>query len=178
MLWLAYHNSEIDWKTEEVKMMRYPEKCRRQWRLKQGKSEWEKQKEEEWKEEEGKKQEEKKKKKNKKIKGSKVIDMKKIAEEWEIWDEKEEAVRLAEEIKKLVLEQFHKQIKVFGKKQNVGLCNRSEGGICIEEREGISVIKREKRGGVQVHIGTTEERVYQTLKVTSNGTSVFCGKKE
>jgi len=30
MLWLAHHNPEIDWKTEEVKMMRFPEECRKQ----------------------------------------------------------------------------------------------------------------------------------------------------
>jgi len=30
--------------------------------------------------------------------------VKKVAEEWEIWDEKEKAVRLEEETKKLVLE--------------------------------------------------------------------------
>ena len=27
MPWLACYNSEIDWRTGEVKMMRYPEKC-------------------------------------------------------------------------------------------------------------------------------------------------------
>jgi len=27
ILWLAYHNSEIDWKMEEIKMTRYPKKC-------------------------------------------------------------------------------------------------------------------------------------------------------
>ena len=47
MLWLAHHNPEIDWRTGEVKMTRCPEKCRKQWRLVQGKSGWEKQKEEE-----------------------------------------------------------------------------------------------------------------------------------
>jgi len=57
--WLACYNSEIDWRTGEVKMMRCPEEYGKQWRLKQGKSGWEKQKEEEEKEEEGKKQEEK-----------------------------------------------------------------------------------------------------------------------
>ena len=39
-----------------------------------------------------------------------------MAEEWEIWDKKEEVTRLEEEVKKLVPEQFHKWIKVFGKK--------------------------------------------------------------
>jgi len=47
MSWLACHNPEIDWKTEEVKITRCPEKCEKQWRPKQRKSEWQKQKEEE-----------------------------------------------------------------------------------------------------------------------------------
>jgi len=32
MLWLAFHNPEIDWRTGEVKMMRCPEECGKQWR--------------------------------------------------------------------------------------------------------------------------------------------------
>ena len=32
MLWLAQCNSKIDWKTGEVKIIRYLEKCKRQWR--------------------------------------------------------------------------------------------------------------------------------------------------
>ena len=40
MPWLACHNLEINWKTEEVKMTRCPEECRRQWRPKQGKLGW------------------------------------------------------------------------------------------------------------------------------------------
>jgi len=55
MPWLARHNPEIDWKTGEVKMTRCPEEYRRQWRLKQGKSGWQKQKEEEAKEKAGRK---------------------------------------------------------------------------------------------------------------------------
>ena len=30
ILWLAYHNPEIDWKIGEVKMMRCPDKCGKQ----------------------------------------------------------------------------------------------------------------------------------------------------
>jgi len=33
MPWLAYHNPEIDWRTEEVKITRCPEECGKQWRL-------------------------------------------------------------------------------------------------------------------------------------------------
>ena len=59
MPWLAHHNPEINQKIGEVKMMRGPEKYGKQWRPKQGKSGWQKQKEEEAKEEAGKKQEKK-----------------------------------------------------------------------------------------------------------------------
>ena len=63
MPWLACHNPEIDWRTEEVKIMRCLEECGKQWRPVQGKLGWEKQKEEEAKEEAGKKKEEKEKRK-------------------------------------------------------------------------------------------------------------------
>jgi len=33
MPWLACHNPEINWRTEEVKMTRCLEKCGKQWRL-------------------------------------------------------------------------------------------------------------------------------------------------
>ena len=42
MLWLARHNFEIDWRMGEVKMMRCPEECEKQWRLVQVKLGWEK----------------------------------------------------------------------------------------------------------------------------------------
>ena len=42
MLWLAHYNPEIDWRTGEVKMMRCPEECGKQWRPVQEKSGWEK----------------------------------------------------------------------------------------------------------------------------------------
>jgi len=36
------------------------------------------------------------------------MEVKKVAEEWKIWDKKEEAVRSEAEAKKLVPENFHK----------------------------------------------------------------------
>ena len=114
MPWVACHNSEIDWKTEEVKMMRCPEECGKQWRPVQGKSGWEKQKEEEAREEKEKRREKKEKKKNQKK--ERTVEVRKVIEEWEIWDEEEEAVKSEVEVKKLVPEKFHKWIKVFGKK--------------------------------------------------------------
>jgi len=82
MPWLAHHNIEINWRTGEVKIMRCPEECGKQWRPVQGKSGWEKQKEEEAKEKAGRKQEEKEKRK--KQKKGKMVEVKRIAEEWEI----------------------------------------------------------------------------------------------
>jgi len=35
------------------------------------------------------------------------MEVKKVAEEWEIWDEEEAVVRLDEEVKKIVPEKFH-----------------------------------------------------------------------
>jgi len=116
MPWLACHNPEIDWKTGEVKMTRCSEECGKQWRSVQGKSGWEKQKEEERKEEVEKRKE--KKKKKKKSKKGRTVEVRKIAEEWEIWDKEEEVAKSEAEAKKLVLERFHRWIKVFGKKQS------------------------------------------------------------
>ena len=47
MSWLAYYNPEIDWRIGEVKIMRCLKEYGKQWRPKQGKSGWEKQKEKE-----------------------------------------------------------------------------------------------------------------------------------
>jgi len=33
MPWLGHHNPEIDWKTEEIKMTRCPDKCEKKWRV-------------------------------------------------------------------------------------------------------------------------------------------------
>ena len=63
-------------------MMRCLEECGKQWRPVQGKLGWEKQKEEVAKEEVGRKREEKDKKK--KQKKGKIMEVKKVAEKWEI----------------------------------------------------------------------------------------------
>ena len=44
MPWLARHNPEVNWRIGEVKMTRCPPECGKQWRLKQGKLGWQKQK--------------------------------------------------------------------------------------------------------------------------------------
>ena len=44
------------------------------------------------------------------------MEVKKIVEEWEIWDKEEKVAKSKEEAKKLVSQRFHKQIHVFRKK--------------------------------------------------------------
>jgi len=56
-------------------------------------------------------------------------------------------------------------------------CNRSQGMICTEERESISLIKRRKRRSKGVHSETDEEGVYKTVKIATNSTGILCREK-
>ena len=48
MPWLRHHNPEINWRTGEVKMMRYPNECGKKWKTgRQMKPGWKKQEERE-----------------------------------------------------------------------------------------------------------------------------------
>ena len=176
MLQLAHHNSEIDWRTEEAQksaensggQSKGSQNSRR--RRKEIRRERTK----------------RKRKEKEKLKKERIIEVKKIAEEWEIWDEEEEVAKLEEETKKLVPECFHKQIYVFGKKtvrknahqKDIGPYNRNKRKICTKKKKNISIVERRERRGVGVHRGTIKERIYQTLKVASNSTGIFCKKEE
>ena len=77
------------------------------------------------------------------------MEVRKVAEKWEIWDEKEEA-------KKLVLEKFYSWIKVFGKKQSERMPMRKQWDYAIEVKEGfipwkgkVYLLSREKREEVR-----------------------------
>jgi len=94
---------------------------------------WEKQKEEEAKEKAGRKQEENEK--MQKQKKAKTMEVKRIAEEWEIWDEKEETAKLEAEAKKLVPEKFHKWIKSLA---------RNSWNECPQGKSGIMPLIQEK----------------------------------
>ena len=47
-----------------------------------------------------------------------MVEVKRVAEEWEIWDEEEEAAKSEAEVKKIVPKKFHLWVKVFRKKQS------------------------------------------------------------
>ena len=184
MPWLECHNPEIDWKTGEVKMMRCLEECEQQWRLVQGKLGWEKQKKEEAKEEAGKRREEKEKKKMRK-KG-KMMEAKKVAEEWEIWDEEEEVAKSEAEAKKLVLEKFHRWIKIFGKKQSERMPMRKLWDHAIEVKEGfvlrkgkVYLLSREEREEVREFVKEQLRKGYiQPSKSLQMAPVFFVGKKD
>ena len=139
-------------------MMRCSEEYGKQWRPKQGKLEWQKQEEEEKKVEARRKQEEKEEQKSKnfcsfehritrtkkkKQKKRKTVEVKRVVEEWEIWDEEEEVAKSKVEVKKLVLEKFHKWIKVFSKKQSEWMPTRKIWDHAIDMKERF-VLRKEK----------------------------------
>jgi len=72
-----------------------------------------------------------------------MMEVNKVAEEWKIWDKKEEAARLEEEAKKLVPKQFHKWIKVFRKKASERMLMWKVWDYVIDLKEGF-VLKKEK----------------------------------
>ena len=185
--WLARYNSKIDWKTGEVKITRCPEECGKQQKLKQGKPGQQKQKEEEIKEEVGKRREEKtEKQKKKKPKKERTMEVKRVAEEWEIWNKKEKAAKLEAKAKKLVPEQFYKWIKVFGKKQLKRMPIRKIWDHAIDIKEGfvprkekVYLLSRKEREEVCKFIQEQLRKGYiRPLKLPQTAPVFFIGKKD
>ena len=186
MLWLARHNLEVNWRTGKVKMTRCPKECGKQWRLKQGKSGWQKQKEEEAKEEVGKRREKRSEKQKKKPKKERPIEVKRLIEEWEIWDEEEEAAKSEADAKKLVPEKFHKWIKVFSKKQLERMPTRKIWDHVIDMKEGfvprkekVYPLSREEREEVREFIQEQLRKGYiRPSKSPQTVPVFFVGKKD
>ena len=146
----------------------------------QGKSGWEKQKEEEAREEVEKKKEEKEKKK--KQRKEKIAEIRKVAEEWEIWEEEEEAAKSEEEAKKLVPEKFHEWIKVFGKKQSERMPIRKLWDHAIDVKEGfvprkgkVYLLSREEREFVKKQL---QKGYIWPSKSPQTAPVFFVGKKD
>ena len=66
----------------------------------------------------------------------KTAEIRRVAEEWEIWEEEEEAAKSEAEVKKLVPEKFHEWIKVFGKKQSERMPIRKLWDHVIDVKKG------------------------------------------
>ena len=84
--------------------------------------------------EEVERKQEKKNRKKKQKKG-KIVEVKRVVEKWEIWDEEKEAAKSEVETGKLVPEKFHKWIKVFDKKQSEWMPKRKVWDHVIEMKE-------------------------------------------
>ena len=165
-------------------MTRCPEECGKQWKPVQGKSGWEKQKEEEATEEVEKKREEKERRK--KQKKGRSVEVRKVVEECEIWDEDEEAERSEAEAKKLVPEEFHRWIKIFGKKQSERMLTRKIWDHVIDVKEGFILRKgkvyplsREEREEVREFLKDQLSKGYiQPSKSLQMAPVFFVGKKD
>ena len=136
-------------------------------------------------EEAGKKREEKVEKQKKRQKKEKTIEVKRVTEEWEIWDKEEKAVKLEAEAKKLVLEKFHKWIKVFGKKQSEQMSMRKIWDHTIDMKERFVPRKgklypllREEREEVHKFINKQLRKEYiRLLKSPQMALVFFVGNK-
>jgi len=132
---------------------------------------------------EKKKKEKEKKKKQKK---GKTVEVRKVAEEWEIWDEEEEAVKSEAEAKKLMPEKFHRWIKVFRKKQSERMPMRKLWDHAIEVKEGfmprkgkVYPLSREEREEVREFVKKQLRKGYiWPSKSPQTGLVFFVGKKD
>ena len=114
------------------------------------------------------------------------MEVKKVAEEWEIWNEEKEAVRSEAEAKKLVLKKFHKWIKVFGKKQSERIPTRKVWDHTIDVKEGlvprkgkVYVLSREEREEVREFVKEQLRKEYIRLSKSPQMALVFfVGKKD
>ena len=114
------------------------------------------------------------------------MEVKKVAEEWEIWDEEEEVAKLEVEVKKMVPEKYHQWIKIFGKKQSERMPMRKMGDHAIEVKEGFVLRKRkiypllrEERKEVRGFIKEQLRKGYiQPSKSPQTAPVFFVGKKD
>jgi len=125
------------------------------------------------------------KEKKKKQKKERTIEVRKVVEEWEIWNKEEEAAKSEAEAKKLVPEKFHRWIKMFGKKQSERMLTRKvwdhvidvKEGVCSKEGKSVPIVERRERGGEGVCEGTVEKGIHSAIQVTTNGAGVLCRKE-
>jgi len=111
--------------------------------------------------------------------------MKKVVEEWEIWDEDEEVAKSEAEAKKMVPEKFHKQIKVFGKKQSERMPTRKVWDHTIDVKKEFVLRKgkmyplsREEREEVREFVKEQLRKEYIWLSKSLQMAPVFfVGKK-
>ena len=62
-------------------------------------------------------------------------------------------------------------------KKDVRPHNRCEGGVYTMKRKDIPIVKRREREGKRICERAVAEGIYPAVKVTANGTGIFCGKE-
>jgi len=99
-----------------------------------------------------------------------MMEIKKVAEKWEIWDKEEEVARLEAEAQNLVPEKFHKWIKIFGKKQSERMPMSKLWDHTIDVKEGfvlrkgkMYLLSREEREEVREFIKEQLQKGYIRL---------------
>ena len=116
------------------------------------------------------------------------MEINKVVEEWEIWDEdeEEEAAKSEANAKKLVPEEFHKWIKVFGKKQSERMPTRKVWDYMIDVKERfisrkgkVYPLSREEREEIREFVKEQLRKGYiQPSKSLQTVLVFFLGKKD
>ena len=114
------------------------------------------------------------------------MEVKKIVEEWEIWNKEEEAAKLQEKAKKLVSSRFYKQIHVFGKKASKRMPTKKVWDHMMKVEKGFMLRKgkvylfsREERGELHELIEEQLKKEYiRLLKLSQMVPVFFCREKE
>jgi len=58
--------------------------------------------------------------------------------------------------------------------KGMGSCNRSKEMVCTMKEESLSIVEGGKGGGERIHQRAVTERIYLTIKVTTDGASILC----
>ena len=114
------------------------------------------------------------------------MEVRKLAEEWEIWNEEEEVARLETEAKKLVPVKFHKCIHIFRKKQSERMPTRKLWNYAIDTKEEfvpkkgkVYSLSREERKEVHKFISEQLRKGYiRPSKLPQTAPVFFVGKKD
>jgi len=101
--------------------------------------------------------------------------VKKVVEEWEIWDKEEEAAKFEEKAKKLVPQRFHKWIYVFRKKVSERMLTKKVWNHAIElkkefvlRKEKVYLLSREEEGDIHKFIEEQLRKKYIViLRITT-----------
>ena len=108
------------------------------------------------------------------------MEVRKVAEEWEIWDEKEETAKSEEEARKLVPVKFHKWIHIFSKKASKQMPTRKLWDHAIDMKEEFVLRKgkvyplsREEREEVCEFISEQLRKEYIRLSKSPQTAPVF-----